>query len=173
MAIVPAASYFLSLPKSCAESHYAVQALSSCPKTGYCTAGRKSWCTSVFPIPVDSKANFSLQQGARTRFASTKSSGSFQVRRYLYSLKTECNIILQNLTGSKGALAAATALTASSIAWYTHLYGSIPFIDEVHAGHASDAGLHAVEYPWSHNGLLESFDHARFAYPVVCSVPHF
>lgn len=62
---------------------------------------------------------------------------------------------------SRATLASATALTVGTVAWYTHLYGSLPFIGEVHASHLSDEGLHPASYPWSHNGLLDSFDHAR------------
>ena len=50
-----------------------------------------------------------------------------------------------------------------SIAWYTHLYGTLPFLREVHAGHLSDEGLHPPAYPWSHKGPFDSFDHARSA----------
>ena len=49
-----------------------------------------------------------------------------------------------------------------SITWYTHLYGNLPFIGEAHASHLSDEGLHPPAYPWSHKGILDTFDHARY-----------
>lgn len=62
---------------------------------------------------------------------------------------------------SRVTLASATLLTAGSIAWYTHLYGQLPFLGEAHASHLSDEGLHPATYPWSNKGLLDTFDHAR------------
>jgi ubiquinol-cytochrome c reductase cytochrome c1 subunit len=32
----------------------------------------------------------------------------------------------------------------------------------VHASHLSDEGLHPPAYPWSHKGVLDTFDHARY-----------
>ena len=63
---------------------------------------------------------------------------------------------------SRTALASASILTVGSIAWYTHLYGSLPFIGEVHANSPGEDGLHPTDYPWSHNGLLDTFDHSRY-----------
>jgi ubiquinol-cytochrome c reductase cytochrome c1 subunit len=59
-------------------------------------------------------------------------------------------------------LASVSLFTAGTIAWYTHLYGNLPFIGEAHAGHLSDEGLHPPAYPWSHKGILDTFDHARY-----------
>ncbi|KAH8832398.1 cytochrome C1 family-domain-containing protein [Flagelloscypha sp. PMI_526] len=64
-------------------------------------------------------------KGSTVRFASTQSSSSFQ-----------------KLTESNASLVAASAMAVGSIAWYTHLYGGLPFVGEVHASHASDNGLH-------------------------------
>jgi ubiquinol-cytochrome c reductase cytochrome c1 subunit len=63
---------------------------------------------------------------------------------------------------SSAALASVSAFTAGTIAWYTHLYGNLPFLGEVHANHLSDEGLHPPAYPWSHKGVLDTFDHARY-----------
>ena len=68
---------------------------------------------------------------------------------------------LQSLVYSRATLASATLAAAGSIAWYTHLYGTLPFIGEVHASSPAEAGLHPAAYPWSHKGWLDSFDHAR------------
>lgn len=62
---------------------------------------------------------------------------------------------------SRLTLASATLLSVGTVAWYTHLYGTLPFIGEAHASHLSDAGLHASAYPWSHKGPFDSFDHSR------------
>ncbi|KAG5221001.1 cytochrome c1, component of the mitochondrial respiratory chain [Salix suchowensis] len=57
------------------------------------------------------------------------------------------------------------------------LFGSLPFIGEVHASHLSDEGLHPTAYPWPHNGLLDTFDHASIrrgyqVYREVCAACH-
>lgn len=62
---------------------------------------------------------------------------------------------------SNATLAAATAATVGSIAWYTHLYGTLPFVGEVKASSPAEIGLHPASYPWSHKGWLDTFDHAR------------
>jgi ubiquinol-cytochrome c reductase cytochrome c1 subunit len=85
--------------------------------------------------------------------------------------------VLQSFFGSRAALASASVLTAGSIAWYTHLFGSLPFIGEVHASAMSDEGLHPTQYPWSHRGHLDSFDHASIrrgyqVYREVCAACH-
>ena len=71
------------------------------------------------------------------------------------------NLFLKTLLDSRMALASATLAAVGSVAWYTHLYGTLPFIGEVHANSPSEDGLHATHYPWSHSGVLDSFDHAR------------
>jgi len=68
-------------------------------------------------------------------------------------------------------------LTAGSIAWYTHLYGQLPFVGIVSASGLAEAGLHPASYPWSHKGLLDSFDHASIrrgyqVYREVCAACH-
>jgi len=68
-------------------------------------------------------------------------------------------------------------LSAGSIAWYTHLYGTPPFVGEVHANSLADDGLHPTAYPWPHNGLFDSFDHASIrrgfqVYREVCAACH-
>lgn len=62
---------------------------------------------------------------------------------------------------SRATLAAASLVSVGTLAWYTHLYGSLPFVGEVHASHLSDEGLHPVAYPWPHKGIFDTFDHAR------------
>lgn len=83
--------------------------------------------------------------------------------RILYSLLSRANahFMCQSFATSRAALASATALTVGSIAWYANLYGTLPFIGEVHANSPAEEGLHPPHYPWSHAGLLDSFDHAR------------
>ena len=73
--------------------------------------------------------------------------------------------VLKSVMNSRATLASVSIFTAGTIAWYTHLYGSLPFLGEAHASHLSDEGLHPPAYPWSHKGLLDSFDHARYAPP--------
>lgn len=82
-----------------------------------------------------------------------------------------------SVMGSRATLASASLVSAGTIAWYTHLYGTLPFVGEVHASHLSDEGLHAPAYPWPHNGVLDSFDHASIrrgyqVYREVCAACH-
>jgi ubiquinol-cytochrome c reductase cytochrome c1 subunit len=63
------------------------------------------------------------------------------------------------------------------MAWYTYLYGNLPFLGEVHASHLSDEGLHPPAYPWSNKGVLDTFDHASIrrgyqVYREVCAACH-
>lgn len=83
----------------------------------------------------------------------------------------------ENLINSRATLASASLMTVGSIAWYTHMYGKLPFVGEVHASHLSDEGLHPVAYPWSHKGWFDSFDHASIrrgyqVYREVCAACH-
>ncbi|KAI0060935.1 hypothetical protein BV25DRAFT_1900711 [Artomyces pyxidatus] len=83
----------------------------------------------------------------------------------------------QTALNSRVTLASATLLAAGSVAWYTHLYGSLPFIGEVHASSPAEDGLHPPSYPWPHKGLLDSFDHASIrrgyqVYREVCAACH-
>jgi ubiquinol-cytochrome c reductase cytochrome c1 subunit len=67
----------------------------------------------------------------------------------------------QGKLSSRAAVAGATAASVGSIAWYTHLYGQLPFIGEMSANSPAENGLHPAAYPWSHKGWLDTFDHAR------------
>ncbi|KAG6850764.1 cytochrome c1 [Arthromyces matolae] len=105
---------------------------------------------------------FSAARSAPVRFASTSSTSSAG---------------FEALLNSRATLASVGLFTAGTIAWYTHLYGSLPFIGEVHAGHLSDEGLHPAVYPWSHKGPLDTFDHASIrrgyqVYREVCAACH-
>jgi len=78
---------------------------------------------------------------------------------------------------SKTSLAAASVLSIGSISWYTYFYGTLPFIGEVSANSPGEVGLHPFSYPWSHNGLFDTFDHASIrrgfqVYREVCSSCH-
>ncbi|KAG8718446.1 cytochrome c1 [Ceratobasidium sp. 394] len=78
---------------------------------------------------------------------------------------------------SRTAAVTATAATVGSIAWYTHLYGQLPFIGEMSANSPAENGLHPAAYPWSHKGWLDSFDHASIrrgyqVYREVCAACH-
>lgn len=69
--------------------------------------------------------------------------------------------LLQAFRQNAAAVAAAAG-AVGSIAWYTHLYGTLPFLPEVHASSPGELGLHPAAYPWSHKGALDSFDHGRY-----------
>jgi len=78
---------------------------------------------------------------------------------------------------SNTTLVAATGTLVGSVAWYTHLYGTVPFLGEVSANPPAEDGLHPPAYPWSHKGYLDSFDHASIrrgfqVYREVCSACH-
>ncbi|KAH9940928.1 cytochrome C1 family-domain-containing protein [Epithele typhae] len=99
----------------------------------------------------------------RVRFASTSSaSGS----------------AFESFVNSRATLASATLLTVGSVAWYANLYGTLPFIGEVHASSGlAEEGLHSTHYPWSHSGWFDSFDHASIrrgyqVYREVCAACH-
>jgi len=83
----------------------------------------------------------------------------------------------QSLMNSRASLVSATLFSAGSIAWYTYLYGSLPFVGEVHANSLADDGLHPGVYPWPHKGLFDTFDHASIrrgyqVYREVCAACH-
>ena len=81
-----------------------------------------------------------------------------------YTCKKTAAVLIaltKSFINSRATLASVTLFTAGSIAWYTTLYGTLPFVGEVHASSAADEGLHPPQYPWSHSGWLDSFDHAR------------
>lgn len=75
--------------------------------------------------------------------------------------------LLKSALNSRATLASVTLLSVGSIAWYTHLYGILPFLGEVHASSAGEVGLHPTAYPWPHKGLFDTFDHARYIQPIV------
>jgi len=84
---------------------------------------------------------------------------------------------LQSFFNSRATLASVTVFSAGSIAWYTYLYGCLPFIGEVHANSPAEDGLHPPAYPWPHKGLLDTFDHASIrrgyqVYREVCAACH-
>ena len=66
---------------------------------------------------------------------------------------------------SRATLASAAVAAVGSVAWYAHLYGTLPFLGEVHANSPAEEGLHPGAYPWDHKGLLSTFDHARCVPP--------
>ncbi|KAI0033677.1 cytochrome C1 family-domain-containing protein [Vararia minispora EC-137] len=83
----------------------------------------------------------------------------------------------QRALNSRAALGSAVLMTVGSVAWYTHLYGSLPFIGEVHASSPAEEGLHPPAYPWSSSGWLDSFDHSSIrrgyqVYREVCAACH-
>ncbi|KAF8310092.1 hypothetical protein DL93DRAFT_2099628 [Clavulina sp. PMI_390] len=100
-----------------------------------------------------------LKQAAQVRFASSSASSSASAAR-------------QN-----ASLAAAGLATVGSIAWYTHQYGSLPFLGDVSASSPAEHGLHPAAYPWSHAGYFDTFDHASIrrgfqVYREVCAACH-
>ncbi|KAF7370842.1 Cytochrome c domain-containing protein [Mycena sanguinolenta] len=83
----------------------------------------------------------------------------------------------ESFLNSRITLVSVSLLTAGSVAWYTHLYGSLPFLGEAHASLLSDEGLHPPNYPWPHSGLIDTFDHASIrrgyqVYREVCAACH-
>ncbi|KAJ7576865.1 cytochrome C1 family-domain-containing protein [Mycena floridula] len=104
----------------------------------------------------------SSSRSASVRFASSSSSSSNAFESFM---------------NSRATLASVSLMTVGTIAWYTHLFGTLPFVGQVHASHLSEAGLHATAYPWSHKGLLDTFDHASIrrgyqVYREVCAACH-
>ncbi|KAK4685717.1 ubiquinol-cytochrome c reductase cytochrome c1 subunit, partial [Tremellales sp. Uapishka_1] len=77
---------------------------------------------------------------------------------------------------SKTAVAAATLVSAGSIAWYTNLYG-VPFLPQASANTAAEDGLHPANFPFEHKGVFETFNHSSIrrgyqVYREVCSACH-
>ncbi|KAF8159792.1 cytochrome C1 family-domain-containing protein [Crassisporium funariophilum] len=112
--------------------------------------------------PSRASTLLSNSRSASVRFASSHASSS---------------ATLESVLSSRAALASVSLFTAGTIAWYTHLYGKLPFVGEVHASHLSDEGLHPPTYPWSHKGVLDTFDHASIrrgyqVYREVCAACH-
>ncbi|RXW20671.1 hypothetical protein EST38_g5198 [Candolleomyces aberdarensis] len=101
------------------------------------------------------------QRASSVRFASSRASTS----------------AFESVMSSPATLASASLFAVGTVAWYTHLYGNLPFISEAHASHLSDEGLHPAAYPWPHNGLFDTFDHASIrrgyqVYREVCAACH-
>ncbi|KAG7085260.1 hypothetical protein E1B28_013864, partial [Marasmius oreades] len=125
-----------------------------------------------------------LSSGALKRAGSLASSRSTQILsssrstavRFASSSSSASNAF-EAFLGSRITLAGATLFTAGTIAWYSHLYGSLPFLGEAHASHLSDEGLHPTHYPWPHDGFFDTFDHASIrrgyqVYREVCAACH-
>ncbi|GBE86475.1 cytochrome C1 family-domain-containing protein [Sparassis latifolia] len=103
-----------------------------------------------------------LRVSPHVRFASTNSASTSAFESFI---------------GSPVTLASATLLTIGSVAWYSSLYGTLPFIGEVYANSPAEDGLHPPHYPWPHAGLLDTFDHASIrrgyqVYREVCAACH-
>ncbi|KAL0580595.1 cytochrome c1 [Marasmius crinis-equi] len=116
----------------------------------------------------------SLATPRSTQFLSSSRSAGV---RFASSSSSSTSSAFEAFMNSKATLAGATLFTAGTIAWYTHLYGSFPFLAEVHASHLSDEGLHPPHYPWPHAGHFDSFDHASIrrgyqVYREVCAACH-
>lgn len=90
--------------------------------------------------------------------------GAFFALFFRVNAVSEGVYVFQSLVNSRVTLASATLLSVGSIAWYTHLYGSLPFLGQVYASDPAEDGLHPPAYPWPHKGLLDSFDHARYVH---------
>ncbi|KAM6496866.1 Cytochrome C1 family domain containing protein [Amanita muscaria] len=104
---------------------------------------------------------------SRTGFASARNA----------STNSSSSSAFESFSNSRATVASLSALTVGSIAWYTHLYGTLPFIGEVHASGLADEGLHPAAHPWSHQGWFDSFDHASIrrgfvVYREVCAACH-
>ncbi|KAJ7493465.1 cytochrome C1 family-domain-containing protein [Mycena galericulata] len=120
-----------------------------------------------------------LSAGALRKAASSpafrlKSPLAFAVRN---ASTASSSSAFESFLNSRMTLASVSLFTAGSVAWYTHLYGSLPFLPQVYAGLDSDEGLHPPEYPWPHKGLLDTFDHASIrrgyqVYREVCAACH-
>ncbi|KAH9975891.1 cytochrome c-like domain-containing protein [Lactifluus volemus] len=118
--------------------------------------------TGAFTTTRVAQLRTAQRLGSQARFASSTSASSNA---------------FQSLVYSRATLASATLLATGSIAWYTHLYGTLPFVGEVHASSPGEVGLHPASYPWSHKGWFDSFDHASIrrgylVYKEVCAACH-
>jgi len=95
------------------------------------------------------------------RFASTEAGNASSNQSFLFS---------------RSSGLAFSALSAGSLAWYTAQYG-LPFAPEAKAMTMAEHGLHPPAYPWSHAGVLETYDHSAIrrgyqVYREVCSTCH-
>ncbi|EIW79200.1 hypothetical protein CONPUDRAFT_127096 [Coniophora puteana RWD-64-598 SS2] len=111
---------------------------------------------------------------ASNAFAAARSAAPKQAR---FASTSAAPGAFEAFVGSRATLAGVTLFSAGSIAWYTHLYGSLPFVGEVHANSLADDGLHPGVYPWPHGGLFDTFDHSSIrrgfqVYREVCAACH-
>ncbi|KAG2053693.1 cytochrome c1, component of the mitochondrial respiratory chain [Suillus hirtellus] len=126
-------------------------------------------------LPVAALKSQSAIGASRSAFSALKTRATSQVR--FTSSSSASSAKLESLFTSRASLISAALFSAGSIAWYTHLYGSLPFVGEVHANSLADDGLHPTAYPWSHKGLFDSFDHSSIrrgfqVYQEVCAACH-
>nr|GAT42928.1 predicted protein [Mycena chlorophos] len=99
------------------------------------------------------------------------------IARNASSSSSSASSAFESFVNSRLTLVSVSLFTAGSVAWYTHLYGSLPFLPQVHASLDSDEGLHPPAYPWPHKGLFDTFDHASIrrgyqVYREVCAACH-
>jgi len=127
---------------------------------------------------------------SRLPLASLKNAGAFRAARsssLLTGTRSACvrnssssaagGSAFDTFASSRATLASVTLFAAGSIAWYTHLYGTLPFVGEVKASSPAEAGLHPAAYPWPHHGVFNTFDHASIrrgyqVYREVCAACH-
>ncbi|GJE91129.1 cytochrome c1 [Phanerochaete sordida] len=126
-------------------------------------------------LPAGALKNVSSTLGARSTVAANVARNGLRVRHA--STKSSASSAFESFLNSRATLAGATVAAVGSVAWYAHLYGSLPFIGEVHANSPAEEGLHSPSYPWSHKGLLDTFDHASIrrgyqVYREVCAACH-
>ncbi|THH01063.1 hypothetical protein EW026_g1556 [Hermanssonia centrifuga] len=126
---------------------------------------------TVYVLPAGALKNVSTAVGARATTFRTVSRVRFA------SSSSTSSSAFQSFLSSRATLASATIAAVGSVAWYTHLYGTLPFLGEVHANSPEEEGLHSPHYPWSHSGLLDTFDHASIrrgyqVYREVCAACH-
>ncbi|KAG1741116.1 cytochrome c1, component of the mitochondrial respiratory chain [Suillus lakei] len=126
-------------------------------------------------LPVAALKSQSILGASRSTFSAFRTRATSQVR--FASSSSASSATFESLLTSRASLISATLFSVGSIAWYTHLYGSLPFIGEVHANSLADDGLHPAALPWSHKGLFDSFDHSSIrrgfqVYREVCAACH-
>ncbi|EMD38888.1 hypothetical protein CERSUDRAFT_81697 [Gelatoporia subvermispora B] len=124
-------------------------------------------------LPASSVKNLGLFAG---QSISSLARGSRPALRARFASTSSSSASAQS-AGTRASLAAATLLAVGSAAWYTHLYGTLPFVGEVHANSPAEEGLHSPHYPWSHSGFFDSFDHSSIrrgyqVYREVCAACH-
>ncbi|KAF9245277.1 cytochrome c1, component of the mitochondrial respiratory chain [Melanogaster broomeanus] len=126
-------------------------------------------------LPLAALKSQSALGASRSTLNAVKNRAATQVR--FASSNSASSSTIESLLSSRASLISVTLFSAGSIAWYTHLYGTLPFIGEVHANSLADDGLHPTAYPWPHKGLFDSFDHASIrrgfvVYREVCAACH-